>query len=79
LEDRKVSPEEAKEFVRKNNLKLYLECSSKDGRGVDEIFTHLINAVLNDPVLEAQTLTGAKKEEILIKEQATNEASLCDC
>jgi hypothetical protein len=60
-------------------MKFSLECSSKDGRGVDEIFTQIINAVLNDPVLEAQTMTGAKKEEILIKEQSTNEASICEC
>jgi len=79
LDDKKVSAEEAKDFARKNNLKFSLECSSKDGRGVDEIFTQLINAVLNDSALEAQTMTGAKKEEILIKEQSTNEASICDC
>jgi Rab family protein len=76
---REVTKDEANQFKRKNNLALFLECSSKEGNGVDEIFTEVINTVLNDNNLEKQTMTSAKKEEITIQQekQPNPDASLC--
>ena len=44
---REVSEDEAIEFQQNQRIDLYLECSSKTGQNVDEIFDSLMNAILS--------------------------------
>jgi Ras-related protein Rab-2A len=46
-DQREVTEDEALEFQQNRKIDLYLECSSKTGQNVDEIFDSLMNAILS--------------------------------
>jgi small GTP-binding protein len=46
-DQRQISPEEAKKFQETHQIDNYLECSSKTGENVDQIFELLTRSILN--------------------------------
>ena len=45
IKERNVTENEAKEFAIKNNL-AYFECSAKDGKNINEMFTIMANKLI---------------------------------